>query len=307
MIPQFTEGLPGVVWLSSEGKAFFNSEAESFDESIVSFYERYLAIADGQPDALEEFAISPRFSEGFYAFQERLWFMDDLDSIKHLKGHVTGPVTFGLGIPDQTGKASYYNDQLRDVVVKNLAMKARWQIEKLREFGRKSIIFIDEPALASFGSSAMIGVSRENVVADLTEVIDAIHASDGLAGIHCCGNTDWSMIMETPVDILNIDAYGYGETLFLYPDELKAFILRGGTIAWGIVPTNEDATRETAQALLYRYEALIGRLTALGFSDETIRVASMFTPSCGTGSLSPDLAEDVMVTLNAVSGAFTGE
>jgi hypothetical protein len=48
-------------------------------------------------------------------------------------------------------------------------------------------------------------------------------------------------------------------------------------------------------------------LTALGFSDETIRVASMFTPSCGTGSLSPDLAEDVMVTLNAVSGAFTGE
>jgi len=307
MVAQFIEGLPGIVWTSSEGRAFFNTSGPLFDEGIVHFYERFLAVADSdEPAILEEFAISPRYSEGFYSFQERLWFMDDISGIKFLKGHVTGPVTFGLAVPEQSGKASYYSDQLRDVIVKNISMKARWQIKKLSEFGKKTIIFIDEPALSSFGSSAMIGVSHENVVKDLTEIIDAIHDADAIAGVHCCGNTDWSMIMETPVDIINLDAYDFGPNLFLYPDELNAFILRGGIIAWGIVPTSEKATTETAQGLLFKYEGYLNKMSALGIPMETLRVASMFTPSCGVGSLSPQLAEDVLTMLRQVSMEFTG-
>lgn len=306
MVAQYIEGLPGVVWISKERRLFFNTEGPVFDEGIVHFYEKYLAVTDdNETDLLEEFAITDRHSAGFYAFQERLWFADDLGPVKYLKGQVTGPVTFGLGLPDQTGKASFYSETLRDVITKNLAMKAKWQIEKLSEFGKKCIIFIDEPVLASFGSSAMISVSREQVVKVLTEIVEAIHASDGLAGVHCCGNTDWSMVLETPVDILSIDAYGYGETLFLYPDELRAFILRGGTIAWGIAPTSEQAVTESAEALVFKYEGFLNQIAALGFSTETLHVATMFTPSCGTGSLSEDLAESVFATLSAVSRRFT--
>jgi methionine synthase II (cobalamin-independent) len=308
MVAQFIEGLPGVVWLSGEHRLFFNTDAPVFDEGIVHFYEKYLAANDGgDKSALEEFAISSRHSEGFYAFQERLWFMDDIDGIKYLKGQVTGPITFGLGLPDQEGKAAYYNDHLRDMLVKNLAMKAKWQIEKLREFGKKTIIFIDEPILVSFGSSAMISVSREDVVRDLTEVIDAIHDAEGIAAIHCCGNTDWSVVMETPVDILSLDAYDYGGTLFLYPEELRAFILRGGNIAWGIVPTNEKAASQTAEGLIFKYEGLLNQMVGLGLSRETLQVASMFTPSCGTGSLSLSLADSVLHTLRGVSDSFSGE
>lgn len=307
MIPQFIEGLPGVVWLAAERRFFFNTEAPVFDEGIVHFYERYLAVNDEKDmKLLEDFAISPKHSAGFYAFQERLWLMDDLSGIKCLKGQVTGPVTFGLGLPDQTGKASFYSEQLRDIIVKQAAMKAIWQIEKLREFGKKTIIFLDEPALSSFGSSAMIGVSRENVIEALTEVIEAVHSYDGLAGIHCCGNTDWSMILETPVDILSLDAYLYGDTLFLYPEELTEFIRRGGTIAWGIVPTSETAAKETAEALVFKYESHIKHLADHGISEETARVASMFTPSCGTGTMSQAQAEAVFDMLQAVASHFTG-
>lgn len=308
MIAQFIEGLPGVVWLSGDRRLFFNTDAPVFDEGIVHFYEKYLAVTDGgDKDALEAFAITARHSEGFYAFQERLWFRDDIEDIKYLKGHVTGPITFGLGLPDQEGKPSYYSEQLRDMMVKSLAMKARWQIEKLSEFGRKTIIFIDEPVLASFGSSTLISVGREDVVRDLTEVVEAIHVAEGIAGIHCCGNTDWAMIMETPVDILSLDAYTYGDTLFLYPEELRAFILRGGIIAWGIVPTNDRAATETAEGLIFKYEGFLDQLSGLGLSEETLRVASMFTPSCGTGSLSLSLTDAVLNTLHDVSASFTGE
>lgn len=308
MVAQFIEGLPGVVWLPSDRRLFFNTDAPVFDEGIVHFYEKYLAVTDGgDKSALEGFAVSARHSEGFYSFQEKLWFMDDIDGIKYLKGQVTGPITFGLALPDQEGKASYYNEQLRDMMVKCLGLKARWQIEKLSEFGKKTIIFIDEPILASFGSSTMIGVSRENVIKDLTEVIEAVHASDGLAAIHCCGNTDWAMVMETPVDIVSLDAYDYGETLLLYPDEVRAFVLRGGVIAWGIVPTNERVATLTAEGLIFKYEGFLNQLAALGLSQETFRVASMFTPSCGAGSLSLSLTDNVMNTLRGVSRSFTGE
>jgi hypothetical protein len=307
MLAQFIEGLPGVVWIAHENRLFFNTEGPVFDEGIVHFYEKYLSATDGNDkEALDAFEITRKHSEGFYGFQEKLWFMDDIDEILFLKGHITGPVTFGLGVPDQTGRASYYSDQLRDIVVKNLIMKAIWQIHKLKEFGRKTIIMIDEPVLTSYGSSAMIGVSRENVIKDLTEIIEAIHTADGIAGIHCCGNTDWAMIMETPVDILSFDAYGYSDSLLLYPDELKTFILRGGILAWGIVPTNERAASETAEGLIFKYEGFLNQMGQIGFSQETLRVASMFTPSCGTGTLSVGLAEDVLNTLRAVSTKFTG-
>lgn len=307
MIAQYIEGLPGVVWINAENRLFFNTEGPIFDEGIVHFYEKYLAVTDkDDKNALDAFEITPKHAEGFYGFQEKLWFKDDINEIRFLKGHITGPVTFGLGLPDQTGRASYYSEQLRDIVVKNLIMKALWQINKLKEFGRKTIILIDEPVLSSYGSSAMIGVSRNNVIDDLTEVIEAIQAADGIAGIHCCGNTDWAMIMETPVDIVSFDAYGYSDSLLLYPDELKAFILRGGILAWGIVPTNERASSETAEGLIFKYEGFLSQMGQIGFSQETLRVASMFTPSCGTGTLSPSMAEDVLNTLHAVSMKFTG-
>jgi hypothetical protein len=41
------------------------------------------------------------------------------------------------------------------------------------------------------------------------------------------------------MDILSLDAYQHGSTLNLYPQELAAFINRGGGIAWGIVPNDE--------------------------------------------------------------------
>ena len=46
----------------------------------------------------------------------------------------------------------------------------------------------------------------------------------GLKGVHCCGNTDWSILLKTKMDILNFDAYAYAQSVALYPDEIKKLI-----------------------------------------------------------------------------------
>ena len=49
-------------------------------------------------------------------------------------------------------------------------------------------------------------MTRDDTVAKLGEVIEAVHAEGALAGVHCCGNTEWSILIDAGVDIINFDA-----------------------------------------------------------------------------------------------------
>lgn len=308
MLVQYTEGIPGVVWVRSEGHLYINAQSPSFGREVLSFYELYLAAAESDDaERLAPFGMSAGYAAGFHALIERLRADGPPSGVEYLKGQVTGPVTLGLGLPDQTGRAVYYDDQLRDVVVKAASLKCRWQIDRLREFDKPVIIILDEPILASFGSSAMISVSREQVIADLTEVVRSIREAGAAAGVHCCGNTDWSLLFEADVDVVSLDAYDFGDSLFLYPEEMKRFLSTGGAIAWGIVPNAMDkVAEESGESLYFRYEGLINRLGALGFPAEEAHAASMFTPSCGMGALDIPTSERICADLKRVADLFEG-
>ena len=72
----------------------------------------------------------------------------------------TGPCSFSLTIVDENKRAIYYNEEFRDMIIKALAMKCRWQIQKFQPYADKIICFIDEPILSAFGSSTYVSVKR---------------------------------------------------------------------------------------------------------------------------------------------------
>ncbi len=187
---------------------------------------------------------------------------------------------------------------------KLLGFKARWQIEIMRTFGVPVIIFLDEPGLAGFGSSAFITVSAELVVKLLAEVADAIHAAGGIAGIHVCANTDWALAFRSKLDIINFDSYGYFDKFVLYRKEFIDFIARGGNMAWGVVPTSDPETIRAATP-----ESLAGGgshrqrgLSRGAWSSNEILAHSLFTPACGCGSLTEDCAARVLDLLKGFCG-----
>jgi hypothetical protein len=190
-------------------------------------------------------------------------------------------------------------------------MNARWQIRQLKTTRPNIIIFVDEPYMASFGS-AFINLGREQVVAMLDEVFDAIHAEGGLSGVHCCANTDWSVLLDTKVDILNLDAYGYIENLALYPAELRKFLDRGGIIAWGIVPNNDEIDTATPEGLadqLRNGMALIcekAEIRGVAISPDEFNKRSLITPACGLGSTTPEIADKVLQVLIATGKLMHG-
>jgi hypothetical protein len=299
MYTQYGAVLPAVVIDDEKEKITFDTTAD-ITPALEAFYLPYLEENVGYFSLLREYA------DGFYTMLETLRAPSAVQLPKEqsgwVKGQVTGPISMGLTITDQDLRASLYNEMLADTLVKNAAMNAHWQIRQLKANRPNVIIFVDEPYMASFGS-AYISLSREQVVAMLDEVFDAIHAEGGLAGVHCCANTDWSVLLETQVDILNLDAYGYLGNLALYPAELRRFLDRGGIVAWGIVPNNEEIDSVTPQGLADQLREGIAficeKAAARGVTIhlQEFDTRSLITPACGLGSTTPEIADKVLPVL----------
>jgi len=221
---QYSEGFPCVVLDEEKKRMYFETEKDVTSDFEV-FYENYMA------ENLEHFKISGTFSRGILEMEKKLTDKISPD-LRYFKNHVTGPITVGLGRVDENKRAIYYNDLFRDIIVKGTEMKARWLLDKFRFLGCEQICFIDEPILSGFGSSTYVSVQRSDVVQYLNAVIQAIHKENAMAGIHCCGNTEWTILIDAGVDVISFDAYEYADTIAYYPDQVKAFLENGGVLAW---------------------------------------------------------------------------
>jgi hypothetical protein len=298
---QYSEGMPRVIVDREKGRMYFDTDGD-YSEDFAAFYETYLAAMDetAKDEDFAALAISPAYSQGIYRFEEELKAQGK--KFPAIKVQATGPCSFALTVVDENKRAIYYNEEFRDVVVKALAMKCRWQIRKFRPYAKKVICFIDEPILSAFGSSTYISVRREDVIALISEVVAAVHADGAVAGVHCCGNTDWTIQIDAGVDLINFDAFGYGETIALYPEAVNKFVAGGGLIAWGIVPTSTAIREQTTNSLLERFTNVVDNLAQRASLDRRmILTQSLLTPSCGTGSLSDADAEMVFDLLYNLS------
>jgi methionine synthase II (cobalamin-independent) len=306
MVPQFMPGLPGLK--SEESKMFVDTAASDYDNQLLVFYEEYMAVMEGTVNLDQtRFVLDDTVAGGFSTLLERLY--KSPRTPVAVKGQVTGPVTFCTGVHDENKNAIFYNDQLRDAAVKLLALKAAWQARRLSTFGCPVIISCDEPALAGYGTSEFISISRDDIMACLDEVIEAIHSEGGLAGVHVCANTDWSLVLESAVDIVNFDAYSYFDRFSLYPDQIKKFLESGKILAWGIVPTGntEDIEKETGESLLGQWIEKSRVIEELGIARPNIFAQSLITPSCGAGPLPLELANKVLRLTAEISNQLRSE
>ena len=285
MYAQFATGLPGIV-IDPEAKRI------TVDLSHYDPEQFYTAIIS---DDLDHFAY-PR--EGFRGFHEAM--SRPSAPVRAFKGQVTGPISCGLQVFDQSGKSALYDEVYGEIIRKNLNMCARWQERELRERADQVIMFLDEPSLSLVGTP-FAPIGPDKVVEWIDEVL---HGLSCVKGIHCCGNTDWPMVLSTDIDLLSFDAYSYAFSIALYPRELKAFLDRGGVLSWGIVPNlDTKLAEESVRTLLDRFEKGVGDLVAKGLDRGTILKQSLLTPQCGLGGLDEEGAAQALHLLNQLSQA----
>ena len=272
MYAQYSQGFPGLV---VENDRIYVDRARA-QEEMTQFYAHFLA------DDFYKYAVGAEYAAGLHTFLN--W--ENL-SPWGVKGQVTGPVTWGMTVTDEDRKAIIYDDTFRDAVPKLLRMKASWQEKALSQVSGNTIVFLDEPYMAAFGSVGLL-LDRDEIIGLLDEVFEGIH---GIKGVHCCGNTDWSVLLKTTTDVVSFDAYGFAESLSLYPAEVKDFLGRNGTIAWGIVPNEPEALAgETVASLKDRLEEAMAPFTRNGVPFRQLVRQGLLTPSCSLASLGTEEA-----------------
>ena len=294
MILQFVESIPGVSFSEEKKKWIFDAKGDKFYEDLENFFIDYESIIAGDEDLLEKYAITEEFSVAKNDFFEQV----KKTKPSFVKAQVTGPFTWGTMLVDNESKCAFYDDTLREIIVRALAMKALWQVKKFKELSPEStpVIFLDEPSMSQYGTSAFITVKREDIIESINQIATVLQEKGALVGVHCCGKTDWSMITDSGVDIINFDGFYFGESLALYAKQVQDFLKAGGYIAWGIVPTlDKDALASSSLDSLFNiFENSKEFLLKKNTDEKLLLRQSFITPSCGAGSLSVEEAEKAM-------------
>ncbi|MFC1834565.1 hypothetical protein ACFL2Q_07510 [Thermodesulfobacteriota bacterium] len=277
---QFTEGLPGFRVDLTNLNYYFDTSEDSVSQA-EKFFASYLDVMEGGP--VEDFAVGPDYGAGIHYFLDKVRTSGRKWPV--LKVQVTGPLSFALTVTDENKKPIFYHPLFKDVAVKAMGLKAVWLLEQVKPFAENVIVFFDEPIMSAYGSSAYLGVSRTDVIEAINDVVSMVLDRGGIPGVHCCGNTDWGILMDTATTIINFDAVDYMDTMAIYSSGLEQFLGRGGILAWGVVPNTPSVVEESLSQVVARLRTGVQLLVGSGVDPELLRRGMLVTPACGCAGL----------------------
>lgn len=307
MMFQFLEGLPSFDE-NNPHKFIFDNEDEKFFENLEQFFIDYEEIiTDINSPILEKYAISQKFSSTFSKFEQ---IIKDKKP-QYAKGQIIGAFTLSTMLYDKNGNAAIFDETLRDLITKDLSLKALWQIKHIKSSCTNTtpIIFMDEPSISQIGTCAYLSIKEVDVTNMLKEISDTIKANGGISAVHCCGKCDWRIAINSGVDIVNFDAYSFADNFIAYGNEISKFLKNGGKIAWGLVPTLDSniLNQLSIEDLAQKFKNSVNKLTKYGIDEKLILDNSLITSSCGSGSMEVNDSELAMKMIKDLAHYLSNE
>ncbi len=271
---QTVSGMPGIE-VDHEGLRILFRE-----DDFYAGLEDYLSL----DPASEYFAVTPDESLTYAGFLERA-----SDSYPALRGQFMGPISLCLMVKDPDNKPIIYRDDAREVAIRHVANRVNRHLADLRALNPRSFVWVDEPGL-EFLFTGITGYTSESARADLALFLSLV---EGPRGVHLCGNPDWDFLLQSEVDLISLDAYNNRDILIGYRSGLSRLLARGGSIAWGAVPTHTSQLEsEGPRNLAARLEGLWDSLEGEGLDRGTITARSLLTPATCC-LINPDLTATV--------------
>lgn len=281
-IKHMLEGIPCLVFDRVKKQVLLDPSPERESE-LLEFYDRVEA------DDLDAFAITKETAPGFYALLDRLK-EEPPEGLSWVAFQLAGPVLLGDVIKQRNGMAAFFQETLRDILIKGVNMKSRWLEKKIKqEVPSVAVIAgLPETTLVNFTSAG--GTGTRNAI--IKAIDEGFVGLSGLSWVHCCANIDWSLLTDTRVNVINFDAYEHAGKVALYHSEFKSFLERGGMLAWGIVPVTDDAIDQvTVKQLVDRLQNGINLFVEKGIEEADLAASSWIMPCCDTNLMSQANAE----------------
>ncbi len=261
MYVQASEHFPGIV-LDLENRTLRFS-MEKFIVELEDTMARF-----EEPDF---FDISRPYYVVYHRFLER-----GLSDRPAIRGQPEGPISFGFNVVDQDDRPILFDETVRPFLFEFMAKRINVQLGRLKKKNAHAFMFVDEPGL-QYLFSAMSGYNNIAAHADMDAFFEMIERP---RGVHLCGNPDWDFLLTLDLDILSLDIYTNGEIFSSYARNINRFLDRGGTLVWGIVPTNlESFEKEDVDSVAGRLETIWSVLSQRGIDRHFLLSRSLLSPA----------------------------
>jgi methionine synthase II (cobalamin-independent) len=307
-LPKFKE--EGMLWQFLSDFPGFDLEKEriftntpSFEEELLTIYESYVEITENHNITLLKEQFRPNYSKAFFPFLERAKGLNPY----LLKGQITGPFTLGISLKTEKNESLIFRDDLRDLLLKYLTLKALAQAYFLKDVAQEVILFLDEPGLSGFGSSAYISLSKEFVLELLSEIVEGLKKHGFIVGIHVCANTSWDLLLDSGFDLINFDSFSFFEKFSIYADKIAEFLAKPERyLAFGVVPTTSSLLEKVEREEIIRgFQGQISILAEkIALAEPTLLKRVLFTPACGMGSLPEHHVDKVLYLLKELQKTY---
>lgn len=232
-------------------------------------------------------------SDGFVGFRT---FLDHAVRREHtgpVKWQFVGPLSVGIGLRRAGAPAALAFGVALHVVRSHLRMLAEAVAAALP--ASLQLVVLDEP----FADDLL---QRDFPIAP-GEAVDLLSAAmaavEPLAavGVHCCGDADVAMLIESGPRLLSLPA---SKRLVPMAGYLDRFLRNGGWVAWGAV-TTEGPIGVASDRSWHQLSSVWCELVQRGADPARLREQCILTPECGLGTHSTDVAERVCHSLREVS------
>lgn len=266
MLPQALEGLPGMDF-DAEGEVRIDLALWRAGKGELG--DRLAQALGGDRWALKSFRPSPVFCRSWKPF---LWEVEQR-KLPFAKAQLTGPLTARWAARLSDGRPVSEEPELDAQILQLIGARALAMAQALRERGTQALIFLDEPGLYAMDLERP---THSIQLDQLRFLFTELRRNGALAGLHCCSNTHWERLLELGPDLLAVDLRLSLLPLLKISAALNRYLLGGGILCLGIVPTHSTERVPPAELA-----ALL--LGGLGERQASILSRALLSPACGLG------------------------
>jgi hypothetical protein len=213
-------------------------------------------------------------------------------AVPAVKTQATGPVTLALGLLS----GGHPGPGLLDCVVGGIVERVESHISWVRSFlpDTEIVLVFDEPGLSGLLVPGF-PIGADDARRMLREVISSCSIR---AGLHCCADTDWSVVASARPALISLDVNSSGAAFDRHAEALAGLTWEGTRFMWGVVPTQAEPLPSD---LAVRLQRVVGRLVVAGARLDGLVDGAMFSPACGLAGLSVSQAETVARVVGQVA------
>lgn len=215
------------------------------------------------------------------------------------KTQIAGPITLFGKL--QAGGIKY--EQKLSEQVSLWLGHAYWQIDSIKENGFRPIVMLDEPLLPTYMGQASSARGKRTLKL-LRSIVRRLKRRGAKVGIHCCNRISPATLIGLEVDLIHFDCFHFPTQTTQSRDTLREFLLRGGIIAWGVVPTAEVLNAASRTQVEKTLRDSIASMESRGLPLRRVLAQSMVAPTCGTGLLSSEKSAEIEEFTTSLSQAL---